>query len=289
MLALKQQRKIRTWPLLAPSVIILGIWAVIPLVLTLWYSFQNYNLQSPPPVYSGLDNYYYLLTDPDLFSVIWNTVIMVAVPIIVTLVFGTLFALLYDGPFPGRSVARLLVITPFFVMPSVAALVWKNLILNPVWGLIAWLFNLVGLQPIDWFAEHPMTAIIIIVSWAWIPFAMLILLTSLQSLDREQVEAARMDGAKSVSIFYYVILPHLLRPMSVVIMLETIFFLSIYAEIYVTTMGGPGTATTNIPFFIFSRALQSFDVGLASAGGIFAILIANIVAFFFIRAMSKQI
>lgn len=289
MATLRPQRKVRTWPLLAPSVVLLGIWATVPLVLTLWYSFQNYNLQIPPPVFSGFDNYYYLLTDPDIVNVIWNTIVLVVVPIAFTLIFGTLFALLYDGPFPGRTVARLLVITPFFVMPSVAALVWKNLILNPVWGLFAWLFKLFGLQPIDWFAIHPMTAIIIIVTWAWIPFAMLILLTSLQSLDREQVEAARMDGAKRLDTFYYVVLPHLYRPIAVIIMLETIFFLAIYAEIYVTTMGGPGTATTNMPFFIFARALQSFDVGLASAGGIFAIVIANIVALFFVRAIARQL
>ena len=134
-----------------------------------------------------------------------------------------------------------------------------------------------------------MTAIVIIVSWAWIPFATLILLTSLQSLDREQVEAARMDGAKPVAIFRYVVLPHLARPIAVIMMLETIFFLSIYAEIYVTTVGGPGAETTNIPFYIYSRALLSFDIGLASAGGLFAILFANIVAFLFVRAISRQL
>jgi sorbitol/mannitol transport system permease protein len=274
---------------LLPSVGLLAVWATVPLLMTLWFSFQNYNLQTPPPVFAGFENYYYLFTDPDLPGVIWNTLVLVFVPIAITLVFGTLFALLYDGPFPGRTTARLLVITPFFVMPAVSALVWKNLMLNPVWGLVAWLFKLFGQEPVDWFASHPMVAIVIIVSWSWIPFAMLILLTSLQSLDREQVEAARMDGAKSLGIFYYVVLPHLYRPISVIVMLETIFFLSIYAEIYVTTVGGPGTATTNIPFYIFSRALLSFDVGLASAGGIFAILIANIVAFFFVRAIARQI
>jgi sorbitol/mannitol transport system permease protein len=289
LMPLKPQRAIRTWPLLLPAVAVLAVWAIVPLVLTLWYSFQNYNLQTPPPTFAGFSNYYYLFTDPDLFAVIWNTLVLVFVPIAVTLFFGTLFALLYDGPFPGRTTARLLVITPFFVMPAVSALVWKNLMLNPVWGLVAWLFKLVGLQPIDWFLTYPMPAIIIIVSWSWIPFAMLIILTSLQSLDREQVEAARMDGAKSLGVFYYVTLPHLYRPIAVVIMLETIFFLSTYAEIYVTTVGGPGTATTNMPFYIFSRALLSFDVGLASAGGIFAILIANIVAFFFVRAIARQL
>lgn len=201
---------------------------------------------------------------------------------------GTLLAVLYDGPFPGRPVARLLVITPFFVMRTMAALVWKNLFFHPVFGLLAWAQTAIGMEPVDWFSTYPMTAIIIIISWMWTPFATLILLTALQSLDREQIEAARMDGAKAFARFYHVVLPHLYRPVSVLIMLETIFFLSTYAEIYVTTMGGPGSATTNIPFYIYSRALMGFDVGLASAAGMFAILIANIIAFFFVRAMSEQ-
>ena len=285
----KTHRAGRTWPLMLPAVGLLAIWAIIPTVLTLWYAFQNYNLQTPPAEFGGLANFRYLLTDPDLFVVIKNTLELVFVPMAVTIVLGVLFAVLYDGPFPGRGVARLLMITPFFVMPPVAALIWKNLILNPVWGLSAWLLKSVGLEPIDWFAAYPMAAIIIIVSWAWTPFATLILLTSLQSLDREQVEAARMDGAKAFSILRYVTLPHLYRPISVIFMLETIFFLAIYAEIYVTTGGGPGSETTNIPFYIYARALTSFDVGLASAGGIFAILFANIVSFFFVRVVSRQL
>lgn len=285
----KARRKVSTWPLLLPSVSVLAIWAFVPLALTLWYSFQNYNLQVPPPVFGGLINYEYLLTDPDLPQVVLNTLILVFVPLAVTLVLGTALAVLYDGPFPGRPVARLLVITPFFVMPTVAALVWKNLFFHPVWGLLSWAQRLIGLQPTDWFSTQPMTAIIIIVSWTWTPFATLILLTALQSLDREQMEAARMDGAKALARFYYIVLPHLFRPIAVLVMLETIFFLSTYAEIYVTTMGGPGSATTNIPFYIFSRALMGFDVGLASAAGVFAILVANVIAFFFARAMSEQL
>ena len=287
--SLRSRRSVRTWPLMFPAVALLAIWSIVPLALTLWYAFQNYNLQTPPAEFAGLANFRYLVTDPDLPVVIKNTLELVFVPMAVTIVLGVLFAILYDGPFPGRSVARLLMITPFFVMPPVAALVWKNLILNPVWGLSAWLLRSVGLQPIDWFAAYPMAAIIIIISWAWTPFATLILLTSLQSLDREQVEAARMDGARAFSTLRYVILPHLYRPISVIFMLETIFFLAIYAEIYVTTGGGPGSETTNIPFYIYARALTSFDVGLASAGGIFAIVLANVVSFFFVRIISRQL
>ena len=285
----RSSRVFRTWPLMLPSVVPLAIWAFVPLILTLWYSFQNYNLQVPPPEFGGLANYEFLFTDPVLPIVVFNSLVLVFVPLAVTLILGCALAVLYDGPFPGRSIARLLVITPFFVMPTVAALVWKNLFFHPVWGLLSWLLHLLGLPAIDWFSSYPMTAIVVIVSWIWTPFATLILLTALQSLDHEQMEAAKMDGAKALARFRHVVLPHLYRPISVLIMLETIFFLSTYAEIYVTTVGGPGTATTNIPFYIYSRALLGFDVGLASAAGVFAILIANIIAFFFVRAISEQL
>jgi sorbitol/mannitol transport system permease protein len=282
-------RRVRTWPLMAPSVVLLVIWMIVPLVLTLWFSVQGYNLLTPPQGFVGLDNYIYLLTDPGLVTVIWNTIVLVVAALVVTIVFGTLFAVLFDQAFYGRSIARLLVIAPFFVMPTVSALVWKNLLMHPVYGLFAWVSRSLGLAPIDWFASYPLAAVIIIISWEWTPFAALILLTSLQSLDREQVEAARMDGAGPIASFIFVTLPHLARPIAVVIMLETIFFLAIYAEILVTTVGGPGLATTNLPFFIYSRALLAFDVGGASAGGIIAIVLANIVAFFFVRAIAREL
>lgn len=274
---------------MAPVVGIMLIWTIVPLVMTLWFSFQGYNLLSPPQGFVGLDNYVFLLTDPGLIEVIWNTVVLVVAPLAITIVAGTLIALLFDQPFYGRSVARLLVVVPFFIMPTVSALVWKNLMMHPVFGLFAWISRSLGVAPIDWFASVPLASVIIIVAWEWIPFAALILLTSLQSLDREQVDAARIDGANPVQIFFYVTLPHLTRPIAVVVMLETIFFLAIYAEILVTTVGGPGLSTTNLPFLIYSRALLGFDVGGASAGGIFAVVIANIVTFFFVRAVARQL
>jgi sorbitol/mannitol transport system permease protein len=148
---------------------------------------------------------------------------------------------------------------------------------------------MVGLEGIDWFGNWPMTSIVIIVSWQWLPFALLILLTAIQSIDQEQKEAARMDGARSVNMFFYIILPHLRRAISVVIMIEMIFFLSIFAEIFVTTSGGPGLATTNLAFLIYIRSLLEFDVGSASAGGVIAIILANIVAIFLVRTIARTL
>lgn len=286
----KSRRAVRTGPLLAPAVGLLLVWMIVPLAMTLWFSLQRYNLLNPFLTgFAGFENYYFLLTDPALAAAIINTIVLVGSVLIVTVVLGTLFAVLFDQDFFGRGVARLLIIAPFFVMPTVSALIWKNLLMHPVNGLMSWVTRSLGLGVIDWFGTWPMTAIVVIVSWQWVPFATLILLTAIQSLDREQVEAARMDGARGIRLFWNITLPHLLRPIAVVVMIETIFLLSIFAEILVTTSGGPGTATTNLTYLIYVRALLEYDVGGASAGGVIAIILANIVAIFLIRTVARNL
>ena len=262
----------------------------MPLAMTLWFSFQRYNLLNPSLTgFAGLDNYKSLLTDSTLWTAMLNTLVLVVSVLAVTVVLGTLLAVLYDQEFFGRGVARLLIIAPFFVMPTVSALVWKNMMLHPVNGLVAYLMRLVGLEGIDWFGNWPMTSVVVIVSWQWLPFALLIFLTAIQSLDQEQKEAARMDGAGPVQTFFFIILPHLKRAISVVIMIETIFFLSIFAEIFVTTSGGPGLATTNLAYLIYIRSLLEYDVGSASAGGVIAIVLANIVAILLVRTIARTL
>lgn len=286
----RRRRSVDTKPLLGPAVILLLLWMIVPLAMTLWFSFQYYNLLSPEVGgFAGFENYTYLLTDPSLWTAMVNTLLLVFWVLVITVGLGTLLAVLFDQEFYGRSIARLLAIAPFFVMPTVSALIWKNMLMHPVNGLFASIARGLGFSAIDFFGYLPLTSIIIIVSWQWLPFALLILLTAIQSLDQEQKEAARMDGAGPFSMFFFIILPHLGRAISVVIMIETIFLLSVFAEIYVTTSGGPGLASTNLAFLIYQRALLEFDVGTASAGGIIAIVLANIVAVFLVRAIARNI
>ena len=284
------KRRVNTLPLISPAIIVLLVWATVPLAMTLWFSFQRYNLLNPSMTgFAGIDNYKSLLTDSTLWTAMLNTLILVVSVLVVTVVLGTLLAVLFDQEFFGRGVARLLIIAPFFMMPTVSALIWKNLMLHPVNGFVASVMRLAGLEAIDWFGNWPMTSVVVIVSWQWVPFALLIFLTAIQSLDQEQKEAARMDGARSFQIFFFIILPHLRRATSVVIMIETIFFLSIFAEIFVTTSGGPGLATTNLAFLIYIRSLLEYDVGSASAGGVIAIVLANIVAIFLVRTIARTL
>ncbi len=283
-----QSRAVDTRPLLWPSIGVLLIWMIVPLVMTLWFSLRNFNLVDPTITgWAGVDNYTYLLTDPSFLTVILNTVLLVVGVLAATIVLGTLFAVLFDQEFWGQGAARLFVIAPFFVMPTVAALVWKNLLMHPVNGLIAYITSSLGLGVFDWFTQAPLFSVGVIVAWQWVPFATLILLTAMQSLDREQIEAARMDGAKALARFRHIIVPHLQRPITVVVMIEMIFLLGIFAEIYVTTSGGPGDASTNLPFMIYKTAIQNTDIGGGSAGGIIAVVLANVVAFFLLRAFAR--
>ncbi|AHK45202.1 MULTISPECIES: sugar ABC transporter permease [Ensifer] len=276
--------------MIAPSVLLLLAWMIVPLAMTIYFSFLRYNLLMPGmEEFAGFSNYSYFLTDPAFFQAIFNTLAIVLGVLFITVVGGIALALLLDQPMFGQGIVRILVIAPFLIMPTVAALVWKNMFMNPVNGLFAWLAKLFGLQPFDFLANAPLMSVILIVAWQWLPFATLILLTALQSLDEEQKEAAQMDGASAWSRFIYLVLPHLSRAITVVILIQTIFLLSVFAEILVTTNGGPGTQSTNLTFLVYAQALLQFDVGGASAGGIIAVILANIVAFFLMRMIGKTL
>jgi len=276
--------------MIAPATFLLMVWMIVPLTMTLYYSFRRYRLLTPDRQgWVGFRNYSSFVDNPAFWQAMQNTLLLVVGVLIITIVLGILFALLLDMPMFGQGIIRILVIAPFFVMPTVSALVWKNMFLNPVNGLFAYGAKALGLQPYDFLGHAPLATIIGIVSWEWLPFATLILLTAIQSLDSEQMEAAEMDGAGPISRFFFIKLPHLSRAITVVILIQTIFLLSIFAEILVTTNGGPGTASTNLTYLVYAKSLLSFDVGAGSAGGVIAIILANIVAIFLMRAIGKNL
>jgi sorbitol/mannitol transport system permease protein len=276
--------------MVSPAVILLFLWMIVPLCMTIYFSFLRYNLLNPGmESFAGFDNYYYFLTNAAFWTALWNTIALVLGVLFITVFGGIALALLLDQPMWGQGIVRILVIAPFFVMPTVSALVWKNMFMNPVNGMFAHIAKALGLQPYDFLSQAPLLSIIGIVAWAWLPFSTLILLTALQSLDQEQQEAAEMDGASWLDRFRYLTIPHLTRSITVVILIQTIFLLSVFAEILVTTNGGPGIASTNLPYLVYAQSLLSYDVGGGSAGGIIAVILANIVAFFLMRMIGKNL
>jgi sorbitol/mannitol transport system permease protein len=275
--------------LLAPAVVTLFLWMIVPLAMTVYFSLIRFNLMQPGEHgFVGLMNYEFFVTDPSFGAAVLNTLLLLGSVIAISVVGGIALALLIDAPFPGRGLVRVLLISPFFVMPTVNALLWKHMMMNPIYGVLAQLWRALGLTPVDWLSDWPLLSVIIMVAWQWLPFAVLIFITSLQGMNREQLEAARMDGATWLQQFRFLVLPHLARSIAVVVMIEMIFLLSVFAEISTTTGGGPGDASTNIAYLIFKQALLGFDVGVASAGALFAVVLANIAAAFLIRLVGKN-
>ena len=279
----KSPRNSRSW-LLQPALIYLIVLTQVPLLLTLYYSTYDWNLLRPNSVeFAGVQNYLKFFEDSDLPTILLNSVVFSGSVVVLSLVFGMGLALLLNRSFPGRGVARTLAITPFLIMPTVTAVMWKKMLFNPAFGLISSTLVELGGPRIDWLNDFPMPSLVAIVTWQWTPFMMMILLSGLQSLQQEWIEAAQMDGATLVQQFKNIVLPHLTRYIEIGVLLEVLFVLNIFGEIFVTTTGGPGIATTTLTFNIFQEAFSRWNLGRASAYGVFAVVLANIVTLVFIR------
>lgn len=280
----------RSMLLIGPAVLYLLVWMVVPLAMTLYYSFRKYLLLRPMlDGYAGFSNYLGVIDDPNFLAALINTLILVASSLILTVVIGLVLAVIYNNDnVYARNLLRTLAASPFFIMPVVTGLLWGNLLLNPSFGLLAAIERSFGMEPIAFLAQMPLISVIGIVTWQWTPFAMLVILASLSGIREDIKEAAHMDGANAWQTFWYVVLPQLGRPLYAVVMLETIFFLVIFGQIYVTTQGGPGNASMNLPYYIYLKAFSGYDIGAASAASVFAIIIANIIAIFLVRMISTN-
>ncbi len=276
--------------LLLPALVYLAVMTQAPFLLTLWYSFHNWILTSPELGHRwiGLDNFRYELTEDPIFrTAIFNTLEITAAIVGGSLVLGLGFALLLNRPFPLRGVARSLMIAPFFVMPTVNAVVQKNLFLNPIFGLLNWVTTSLGFDRVDWLAVHPKLGIIAMAVWQWAPFMMLILLAGLQGISDEIREAARIDGAGPITEFRRITLPLLGPYVELAVLLGMIYILQLFGEIFVATQGGPGTETTTVPYYVYQTISQANDVGTSSAQGVLAIVFSAIIAALLLRLLTR--
>ena len=274
--------------LITPAVVLLLGWMLVPLIMTFYFSFKKYlPLRGGDLGWVGFENYIRFVSSSSFWPAVATTLFIVGGVLLITVTIGVLLALLLNQPIWGQGIVRILVIAPFFVMPTVSGLIWKNMFMDPVNGFFAHIWRSFGLEPIEWLSQQSMTSLIMIISWQWLPFATLILLTAIQSLDQEQMEASEMDGAGIIGRFWFIIIPHLSRAITIIILIQTIFLLSIFAEIFVTTAGAFGTKT--LTYLIFQRVLESQNVGLGSAGGVYAIILANIIAIFLMRIVGKNL
>jgi sorbitol/mannitol transport system permease protein len=277
-----KERWVRRAPLL-PALIFAIIVTQVPFLFTLFFSTQGWNALRPGSRHwVGLSNYATVLTDDRLRSALLNTVILTAGAVIFSMILGLLLAILLDRKFFGRGVVRTLLITPFLIMPVAAALLWKHGILNPDYGLINGVFG----GNTAWATSYPKTTIITTLVWQWTPFMMLILLAGLQAQSTDILEAARVDGANAWQIFRRMTLPHLRQYLELGGLLGSIYLVNTFDSIYTITQGGPGTATTNLPYEIYQTIFSKYEYGEASAAGVVVVILTIIVATFALRVIS---
>jgi sorbitol/mannitol transport system permease protein len=278
-----RDRWVRRAPLL-PALIFAIVVTQIPFLYTLYLSTLHWNALKPGRhEFVWLANYANVLTDSRLRAALLNTVWLTAGAVIFSMIIGLLLALLLDRSFFGRPVVRTLLITPFLVMPIAAALLWKHAIFNPAYGLIN---GLIGGQT-DWISSYPKAAVITTLVWQWTPFMMLILLAGLQSQSTEVIEAARVDGANAWQIFRRMTLPHLRQYLELGGLLGSIYLVNTFDAVFSITQGGPGTATTNLPYEIYLTTFRKFEYGEASAAGVIVVLLTIVVATFALRVISS--
>src|ERR1035437_3495432 len=279
---------------LMPALIFLVVVTQIPFVVTIGMSFLNWNIMYPKDTgFGGLSNCAEVLSDPRMRAAMWNTVVMVTSSVFLSLVIGTGLALLLNRKFFGRAIVRTLLITPFLIMPMASSLMWKHLIYNPDYGMfngfLAWLGQTFGFdapQPV-WVSAALMAAIVVTLTWTWTPFMMLITLAGLQSQDSDITEVATVDGAWQQ--FRFLTLPHLRQYLELAPVLGIIYLLNTYDQVFAITQGGPGSATTNLPYEIYLTAFRKYDYGEAAAAGVIIVIISVIVANFGMRLVSSLV
>ena len=278
--------------LVLPAVIYAIVITQAPFILTIWYSLQRWNLQRPERRgFVGLDNYRTILTrDPSFREAAVNTAVFVVAAVLLSLLLGLLYAELVNHRFPGRGVVRTLLITPFLIMPVAAALTWKNMMLNPIYGVVDWVLrtSLPGSPSPNWLGHYPEASIVGVLVWRWAPFMMLILLAGMQSISEEVREAVRVDGATAWQEFRDITMPHLYRFMQLGGLLGTVFIVQEVDPIYMMTKGGPGNATTTLPYLVYRKAIEGSNVGLGAASGVIVVLLSIVVITLLLRALDRM-
>ncbi|MGI9862898.1 sugar ABC transporter permease [Moorella naiadis] len=262
----------------------------IPFILTLYYSTLRWNLLYPgqPITCVWLNNYLKVFTETTFTKAISNTLLFTIAILGGSLLLGLALALLLHRPIPGKSLIRTLLMSPFLVMTSVVAIIWKNMLLDPTYGFVNNMNRMIGLPMIDLVGSHPMATIILIGIWEWTPFMMLILNAAIESVPPDIVEAAAIDGAGNLAKFRYVILPHLSKYFLICILLGAVMLLPLFGEIHLTTAGGPGSSTTNLTYLVFQKAFQGYNIGLAAANAVITVLITMVLATLLMKLFTRE-
>ena len=283
---LTRQRTLAAWLFVSPMLLVLAAVAGWPLVRTIWFAFTDANLADLSAAqYIGLANFEYLLTDPDWWVAVRNTMVFTIVSITIETILGLGIALALNAHFKGRGLLRAAVLIPWAIPTVVSAQMWSWMF-NDVFGIINVVLQKLGLiaQPIAWTAspDTALAAVIIVDVWKTTPFMALLILAGLQMLPSECYEAAKVDGVHPLGVFWSVTLP-LLRPaLMVAIIFRALDALRIFDLIYVMT--GNNKSTMSMSVYARQQLVDFQDVGFGSAAATMLFVIIAVITAVYMTA-----
>jgi multiple sugar transport system permease protein len=272
--------------LIAPVVLILCAVVVYPLVSAIYLSLFSIYTPTMEGEWVGFDNYSRLLQSAEFWRSLLNNVIWTAGTLTLQLVFGILVALMLHQNLIFRSLARSLVLFPYFLSTVVAVLVWRWLF-NDLYGVLNHMLMWAGVldMPLDWLGSIPnaMVTLIFIGAWKYFPFVVIAVLARLQSIPDELYEAAKIDGAGPIARFMDVTLPQLKEVLIVVALLRTIWDFKEFDLIYLLTGGGPIISTQTLPLMVYKEAFALNQMGGASAVAVLMMVVMLVFMTLYLR------
>lgn len=272
--------------LIAPTVLIFCAVIVYPLFSAIYLSFYSVFTPTLEGEWVGLSNYSELLQSGRFWNAFGNTLIWTVGSLSLQIIFGIGIALVLHQNIWFRSLARSLILFPYFISTVVAVLVWKWLF-NDLYGILNHLLMKVGIIefPMDFLGTMPnaMISVILVGAWKYFPFVVIAVLARLQSIPEALYEAARIDGAGPIARFFDVTLPQLRDVLVVIIMLRAIWDFKEFDMIYLLTGGGPLNDTQTLPLLVYQEAFALNDMGMASAYAVVMMLIMLVFMIFYIR------
>lgn len=261
-----------------PSLLLFVGFMAVVLGYTVYLATRNISLLKPDSMFVGLDNVMDLLKDERAWSSIWKTLKFSVSATVIELLLGLGLALFLNRSFKGRNLVRGLLLIPMIMTPVVAGLIWR-VFYDPNNGLINYYLGKLGISPQDWLGSvgSAMFSVVLADVWQWTPFIFLILASSMDSMSQEPIEAANVDGASKLQIFWHVTLPMLKPALAVAFLLRFIDSIKQFDLIYVMTRGGPSLATETANMYAYTQGFNNFNISYAATINFFVTLLIVVV------------
>lgn len=273
-----------------PALLVYLVFFIYPFVVSVYYSLTNWDGVSPVKEFVGLANFRRLVLDPVLWESLFHNLVWIVLGTVAPIAIGLLLGVLLWSGARGRTVFRTLYFLPFMLPEVVIAIMW-NWIYHPLWGPLNRVLRAVGLeeQARGWLGDPfwALPALIVAAIWSYFGFAFVVIMAGLQDVSKDLVEAAMLDGATAWQRFVHVIVPELRTVLTVITAITLIGGFKVFDIIFVTTQGGPGTATQVIATYTYRQAFQAGNVGYGAALSLVMTALTLVASYIFLRVRER--